>query len=236
MDTCCGITTISLFTDVWLSPTNKHMAEIRKKKISLFLSVHTHRHTRRNRHTLETPFCLAVVFVGLRPNPPPPSHCWINRRGVGGWGHSARATLGQNKKKPQHKLTLGRGWRGSIFLKTDYLRSPLCSLSLSLPPPRHKLFPWQLFRQCRSPNAGGRLESIHACMRPHCGDGWVTNSGTLHMQISMETCQAFSHSDPGTLRPSMMSTRQKTLLFFRGSVLRHVFPGVCSPSELRSLH
>lgn len=98
--------------------------------------MHTHRHTRRNRHTLETPFCLAVVFVGLRPNPPPPpSHCWINRRGVGGWGHSARATLGQNKKKPQHKLTLGRGWRGSIFLKTDYLRSPLCSLSLSLPPP-----------------------------------------------------------------------------------------------------
>lgn len=45
--------------------------KLEKKKISLFLSVHTHRHTRRNRHTLETPFCLAVVFVGLRPNPPP---------------------------------------------------------------------------------------------------------------------------------------------------------------------
>lgn len=29
----------------------------------------------------------------------------------------------------------------------------------------------------------------------------------------METCQAFSHSDPGTLRPSMMSTRQKPCSF-----------------------
>ena len=35
------------------------------------------------------------------------------------------------RKKPQHKLTLGRGWRGSIFPKTDYLPSPRCSLALT---------------------------------------------------------------------------------------------------------
>ena len=37
------------------------------------------------------------------------------------------------RKKPQHKLTLGRGWKGRIFPKTDYLPSP------PLPPPPHTL-------------------------------------------------------------------------------------------------
>lgn len=210
------------------------MAEIRKKKSACFSPCAHSRHTRRNRHTLETPFCLAVVFVSLRPNPPTAeltAEGWVAGAIVPG------LRCGPEQKKPQHKLTLGRGWRGSIFLKTDYLRSPLCSLSPPLSETSCSL--GSCFDNADPQTRGGRLESIHARMRPHSGDGWVTNSGTLHMQISMETCQAFSHSDPGTLSPSMMSTRQqrqKTLLFFRGSVLCHVFPGVCSPSELRSPH
>lgn len=123
MDTCCGITTrgffFSFFMDAWLSPTNKHMAEMRK--ISA-LPEHscTYTHIQKQAH-LKTPFCLAVVFVSLRPKPPIVE--LTAKRGVGGWSHSARATPAQ-KKKPQHKLTLGRGWRGSIFPKADYLPSP----------------------------------------------------------------------------------------------------------------
>lgn len=55
--------------------------------------------------------------------------------------------LKKKKKKPQHKLTLGRGWRGSIFPKADYPPPPLpppppppvLPLLTTPPPPSHSL-------------------------------------------------------------------------------------------------
>lgn len=49
---------------------------------------------------------------------------------MGGWSPRCQG-YASPKKKPQHKLTLGRGWRGSIFPKTDYLPSPHCAPPLS---------------------------------------------------------------------------------------------------------
>lgn len=61
---------------------------------------HTYTHTRAQKQThFKTPFCLAVVFVSLRPKPPIVE--LTTERGVGGWSHSARATLAQKKATTQ---------------------------------------------------------------------------------------------------------------------------------------
>lgn len=49
-----------------------------------------------------------------------------------------------NPPRPPHQPTQ----------KADYPSRPLHSLTLTTPPLLGKLFPWQLFPQCRSPPAG----------------------------------------------------------------------------------
>lgn len=128
---------------------------------------------------------------------------------MGGRGRRAKATLAQKikkkkKKKSQHKLTLGRGWRGSIFPKADYpphhyhhLHRHQCSLSS---PPHHppltlsprQAVPLAAVSTMQISARGGQV-GVHLRMRLcHWLGGWgwrgggFTNSGTLHMQISAE--------------------------------------------------
>lgn len=162
------------------------MAEIRKKKSACFSPCAHSRHTRRNRHTLETPFCLAVVFVSLRPNPPTAeltAEGWVAGAIVPG------LRCGPEQKKPQHKLTLGRGWRGSIFLKTDYLRSPLCSLSPFLPPSLRQAVPLAAVSTMQIPKRGGVGWSLYMRVCVHT----VGMGGSLIQEPS--TCKsAWKHA------------------------------------------
>lgn len=164
----------AFFTDAWLSPTNKHMAETRKK-FQHSQSTVAQRHTYRNRHTSKPHFCLAVVFVSLRPKPPIVE--LTTERGVGGWSHSARATLAQKKATTQ--TNSWQGMERQYFSKSWLPSLPQCSLSLPvLTFPLSlwdKLFPWQLFRQCRSPSAGGGW-SVYVCVCV-CMMGWVGGGG-----------------------------------------------------------
>lgn len=68
------------------------MAETRKHVSTPRAAVQTH--MQKQTH-FKTPFCLAVVFVSLRPKPPIVE--LTAERGVGGWSRSARAMLAQKK-------------------------------------------------------------------------------------------------------------------------------------------
>lgn len=97
----------------------------------------------------------------------------------------------RKKKKPQHKLTLGRGWRGSIFPKADYSPPPpplpppppppppVLPLPTPPPPPLHSLSETSCSLGSCFDNAdlrprGENLECIYVRV---CVIGWVDGGG-----------------------------------------------------------
>lgn len=88
----------AFFTDARLSPTNKHMAETRKNARTPSAQSHIDTHTETD--TLQNLILFGCCFfVSLRPKPPIVE--LTAERGVGGWSHSARATLAQKKATTQ---------------------------------------------------------------------------------------------------------------------------------------